>query len=81
MAVAALDCMLCGKGGPSQCSHSNQAIHGHARSIKASDEFVAALCPTCHSMIDSSYRLSGEERQELWNLAHERTCKALDNAD
>jgi hypothetical protein len=78
MAVAALDCQLCGKAGPSQCSHSNQAIHGHGRGIKASDIFTAALCPRCHERIDSGYSMSREERQELWNTAHARTLEALE---
>jgi hypothetical protein len=77
MAVAALDCQLCGKPGPSQCAHSNQAIHGKGRGIKASDEYCAALCPRCYDMIDSGYSLSREDRQELWNLAHARTERAL----
>jgi hypothetical protein len=77
MAVAALDCQLCGKAGPSQCAHSNQAIHGKGRGIKASDAFCAALCPRCHDMIDSGYSLSRDERMQLWNQAHAKTEAAL----
>ena len=77
MAVAALDCQLCGAAGPSQCAHSNQAIHGKGRGIKASDAFCAALCPRCHSMIDSSYSLSGEERTAMWDEAYRKTEAAL----
>ena len=77
MAVAALDCQLCGAAGPSQCSHSNQAAHGKGRSIKASDEFTAALCPRCHEMVDSSYSLSGEARESLWNEAYRNTQSTL----
>ena len=77
MAVAALDCQLCGKAGPSQCSHSNQAIHGKGRGIKASDIYTAALCPRCHEMVDSSYLLTGEERQALWDQAYQKTQVAL----
>ncbi len=80
MAVASLDCQLCGAAGPSQCSHSNQAVHGKGRSIKASDEFTAALCPRCHEMVDSSYSLSGEARESLWNKAYRNTLKALEAA-
>jgi hypothetical protein len=77
MAVASLDCQLCGKGGPSQAAHSNQAIHGKGRSIKASDEYTAALCPRCHTEIDSGSHLTGEQRVQLWDLAYQRTCAAL----
>jgi hypothetical protein len=77
MAVSALDCQLCGKGGPSQAAHSNQAIHGKGRSIKASDEYTAALCQSCHTEIDSGHHLTGEQRAQLWDLAYQRTCAAL----
>ena len=77
MAVAALDCQLCGKGGPSQAAHSNQAIHGKGRSIKASDEYTAALCQSCHMEIDSGHNLTGEQRAQLWDLAYQRTCATL----
>jgi len=80
MAVAALDCQLCGAAGPSQCSHSNQSKHGKGRGIKASDEFTAALCPRCHDMIDSSYSMSGEAREALWNEAYRNTLEALEAA-
>jgi hypothetical protein len=76
MAVASLDCQLCGKGGPSQAAHSNQAIHGKGRSIKASDEFTAALCPRCHAEVDSGM-LTREQRAQLWDLAYQRTLAAL----
>ncbi len=76
MAVASLDCQLCGKGGPSQAAHSNQAIHGKGRSIKASDEFTAALCQRCHAEVDSGM-LTREQRAQLWDLAHQRTLAAL----
>jgi hypothetical protein len=77
MAVSALDCQLCGKGGPSQAAHSNQAIHGKGRSIKASDEYTAALCQSCHAEIDSGSHLTGEQRAQLWDLAYQRTCASL----
>ena len=77
MAVSALDCQLCGKGGPSQAAHSNQAIHGKGRSIKASDEYTAALCQSCHAEIDSGHYLTSEERTRIWDLAYQRTCASL----
>jgi hypothetical protein len=75
--VAALDCQACGKGGPSQAAHSNEARHGKGRSIRASDLFTAALCPRCHSAVDSSYSMTRLQRQQLWQDAHERTREAL----
>lgn len=75
--VAALDCMSCGRGGPSQCAHSNLAVHGKGRGIKAGDQFAAALCPRCHEAVDSSYALTRSQREEMWVSAHIRTVAAL----
>jgi hypothetical protein len=78
--VAALDCQACGAPGPSQAAHSNKSAHGKGRSIKASDEWTAALCPRCHDMVDAGYSLSKESRDALWNAAHVRTRFALEKA-
>ena len=75
--VAALPCQICHAGAPSQASHSNQAIHGKGRGIKASDEFTAALCPSCHYEIDQGKKLSREEKLAWWEQAYENTQKAL----
>ena len=74
--VAALPCQSCGAHG-SQAAHSNEARHGKGRSVKASDEFTAALCPRCHSAVDASYHLTRLQRQQMWQDAHERTKAAL----
>lgn len=74
--VADLPCQICGAGAPSQASHSNQAIHGKGRGIKASDEFTAALCPSCHYEIDQGNKLNKEEKLAWWEHAFEAT-KAL----
>jgi hypothetical protein len=71
--VAALDCQACGAPGPSQAAHSNKAIHGKGRSIKASDKFTAALCPVCHRMVDESYSLTQAERDRIWYEAFRKT--------
>lgn len=76
-AVAALPCQLCFKEGKTQASHSNQALHGKGRGIKASDEFTAALCQTCHYEIDQGKDLSARGRDTRWNLAYLRTEKLL----
>lgn len=58
-------------------AHSNWAQHGKGKSIKASDVFVAALCFTCHSMLDQGSTLSREQRQELWTAAWVKTVAEL----
>ena len=76
-AVALLPCQICFKEGETQASHSNQSKHGKGRSIKASDEFTAALCQKCHYEIDYGADMSYDERINAWNLAFERTEKLL----
>ena len=76
-AVAALPCQLCFREGQTQASHSNQSKHGKGRSIKASDQFTAALCQTCHTEIDQGNQLTKTQRDYMWNLAFERTERLL----
>jgi len=75
--VACLDCQICGSGLMVQAAHSNMAQHGKGRGIKASDEYTAALCMSCHYEIDQGKTLSKEERQDLWQEAHQKTVLAL----
>lgn len=75
--VASLACQNCGIEGQTQAAHSNWAEHGKGRSIKASDEFVAALCQTCHTELDQGSRLSKEQRRQMWTQAYERTKEKL----
>lgn len=77
-AVAALQCMHCGIEGQTQASHSNKAMHGKGRGIKSSDRYLAALCVRCHTMVDSSYRLTRAERDAIWEAAHQKTNAALE---
>jgi hypothetical protein len=53
------------------------AQHGKGRGIKASDEFTAALCQTCHFQLDQGNKLSKQERQDMWTESHIRTYKKL----
>ena len=76
--VAALPCQICFAPAPSQASHSNQAIHGKGRGIKASDEFTAALCPSCHYEIDQGKNLDRDARFAWWEEAYQRTKKLLE---
>jgi hypothetical protein len=76
--VASLPCQVCGTENQIQAAHSNWAeLGGKAKSIKASDEYTAALCLACHYEIDQGKDLSRQERQEMWLKAHHRTIDAL----
>jgi len=75
--VASLACQNCGIEGQTQAAHSNWAEHGKGRGIKASDEFVAALCQTCHAELDQGQHLSKDQRRQLWEAAFERTKERL----
>ena len=74
--VASLDCQACGSGNMVQAAHTNWG-GGKAKSIKADDNLVAALCLGCHYEIDQGKDLSREERQEMWQKAHYRTIDNL----
>ena len=75
--VASLPCQICYVEGMTQASHSNQAAHGKGRSIKASDEFTAAICIEHHYEIDSGTRLTKQQRVDMWNEAHQKTVNQL----
>lgn len=75
--VADLPCQLCGIHGLTQASHSNSSIHGKGRGIKASDQYTAALCVSCHSMIDQGSHLARDDRAQLWLSAFGRTVREL----
>jgi len=75
--VACLDCQICGSGLMVQAAHSNMAQHGKGRGIKASDEYTAALCMSCHYDIDQGTKWSKAERQLAWTVAHYKTVQTL----
>jgi len=77
MNVADLPCQNCYIEGQTQAAHSNWAEHGKGRGIKASDEFTAALCQSCHAQIDSGAKLNKEQRRYLWDLAYQKTVNKL----
>jgi hypothetical protein len=77
MNVAGLPCQNCYIEGQTQASHSNWAEHGKGRGIKASDEFTAALCQTCHFELDQGARLNKEQRRYLWDMAYQKTVNKL----
>jgi hypothetical protein len=73
-----LPCQHCGaEDGTVVSAHSNMSIHGKGRGIKASDEYVAALCFTCHANLDQG-RMSKQERTDIWHNAHIKTIALLD---
>jgi len=73
-----IPCQHCGADDGTVCgAHSNQAIHGHGRGIKASDEFCASLCAKCHYELDQGNSLTRVEKRLMWDLAHARTNKRL----
>ena len=45
--------------------------------LKADDRYVAFLCFSCHHELDQGRTMSKEERQLLWQSAHEKTKQLL----
>ena len=73
-----IPCQHCGaEDGTVVAAHSNEGVHGKGRGIKASDEFIAALCFTCHANLDQG-RMSKHDRAEMWHNAHIKTKAILD---
>jgi hypothetical protein len=73
-----LACQHCGIDDGTVCgAHSNWAVHGKGKSIKASDDRCASLCAMCHHDIDQGKHLSEQERKSIWWQAHVRTIHLL----
>ena len=73
-ACRALPCQHCGaEDGTVVAAHANNAIYGKAKSLKASDEFVAALCQKCHYEVDQGKTLSKDEKSQMWHNAFVKT--------
>jgi len=79
IAFRAIPCQNCGRDdGTVCCAHSNWAIHGHGRSIKASDQYGASLCAACHvPLLDQGSTLGRCEKQNLWWRAHVKSVLEL----
>jgi hypothetical protein len=72
--VASLPCQNCYIEGETQAAHSNWSEWGNkGRGIKASDEFVAALCQKCHYEVDQGKTLSKDEKSQMWHNAFVKT--------
>lgn len=73
-AVASLEiCVLCGVHGV-QVAHRNE---GKGMGLKVSDALTAALCPSCHNLIDNDKSLEREHRRKLMDRAIVRTLEKL----
>lgn len=71
-------CQHCGRDDGTVCgAHSNWAIHGKGRGIKADDNRCASLCFICHSLLDQGSEMSEYGRRRLWWLAHKNTVYLL----
>ena len=79
--VASLPCQHCGLDGQTQAAHSNMAVHGKGRGIKASDVFAAALCFACHHELDAGHSLTKEQKQKLFFDALKSTWIELQKRD
>jgi hypothetical protein len=73
-----LPCQYCGRqSGTVVAAHGNSASMGKGRGIKASDQYVASLCYTCHAAVDQGRNLTSEERWAIWWPAHQKTVREL----
>ncbi len=73
-----IPCQHCGADdGTVVAAHSNQLIHGKGRGLKASDQYIASLCHSCHAALDQGATMSKAERLEVWEAAHQKTVKKL----
>lgn len=77
-ACRSLPCQHCGISDSSVCgAHSNWAVHGKGKSIRASDQYIAAMCVGCHYALDQGPHMSRQERFEMWDAAHRNTVVEL----
>lgn len=73
-----LPCQHCGAAdGTIVGAHSNWAVHGKGRNIKADDNRIAALCWVCHHQLDQGFLWSDDEKKAVWWLAHCKTVRSL----
>ena len=85
--------MGCGcQDGTVVMAHSDFAIHGKAKGMKAHDCFVAALCHTCHTWLGSGiepyippgtvfgkWNATREDKLEFFRRTHDATMLYLWN--
>lgn len=79
--VAAMDCIHCGKRGPSQCAHADSAGKGMA--LKPDDRESFPACATspgragCHDIIGSTGYFTKDQRRALEKEYARRTREAI----
>jgi len=66
-------CMICKEYGV-QAAHRN---YNKGMGMKTSDCLTAALCPSCHFLIDNGKELSREERRAMMDRAIVNTLEQL----
>lgn len=72
-----IPCQHCGKDDGTVCgAHCNWG-EGKGGAIKADDNKAAALCSTCHSMIDQGSILGQSERMAIWFVSFCKTVREL----
>jgi len=77
-AYGKIECQHCGiSDGTIVGAHSNWAVHGKGRGIKASDVYCASLCARCHWRLDQDLTMSKEERKAFWWNAWRKTIRTL----
>lgn len=77
-ACSTLACQHCGaKDGTIVPAHSNWACHGKGKGIKASDQYVAALCCACHMELDQGKAWTEAQRKAVWWAAFVLTVRSL----
>jgi hypothetical protein len=71
-------CQGCSRNDGTVCgAHSNWAVHGKGKSVKASDIYCASLCFECHQSLDQGSAWTETERKEFWWMAHRLTVATL----
>lgn len=71
------NCCFCGQVRGVMACHSNWAIHGKGKSVKADDNRIAAGCDTCHRELDQGKQYTEDEKKRYWWLAHKVTIHQL----
>ena len=67
-------CQRCGvEDGTVVAAHSNQQRDGKGMGLKAHDYRIAALCYTCHMLLDQGKDFGKQARFDAWDEAHRKT--------
>jgi len=73
-----IPCQNCGRDDGTVCgAHSNWAVDGKAKGLKASDDKCASLCFKCHSELDQGNYAAAQEKRDMWTRAHQKTVDEL----